>query len=135
MKSFFQLKFLPPNPGLALFILRVWLGLSMIVIHGLPKLQKLLNGDFNFGDKIGIGSKNTLILAVVVEIVGSLFLALGFCGRFAALLLAITMGVAFVQWHEMKLVGPGNGELAFIYLAGFVTIVLAGPGKYGIDRS
>jgi putative oxidoreductase len=134
MKSFFQLKFLPPNPGLALFVLRVWLGLSMISLHGLGKLQKLLNGDFNFGNPIGIGSKPTLILAVAIEVLASLFLVLGFCGRLAALLLAIMLGVAFVQYHHMKFGNPGS-ELAFIYMAGFLTLVLAGTGKYGLDRS
>lgn len=138
MKSFLQLKFLPLNPGLALFVLRVWLGLSMIALHGLGKLQKVLNGDFgfSFGNPFGIniGSKPTLILAMVIEVLGSLCLVLGFCGRFAALLLAIMMGVVFFQYHHMKFESPGC-ELAFIFMAGFLTIVLAGTGKYGMDRS
>ncbi len=135
MKSFFQLKFLPPNPGLALFVLRVWLGLSMIALHGRGKLVKLVNGDFSFGNPIGIGGKWTLILAVTLEILGSACLIFGFCGRFAAALLAIMLGVAFVQYHNMQLTGgAGSGELAFIYMAGFVTIVLAGTGKFGVDR-
>ncbi|WP_035612347.1 DoxX family protein [Haloferula sp. BvORR071] len=134
MKSFLQLKFLPANPGFALFLLRVWLGLSIFVLHGLPKLQKVLNHDYNFGDPIGIGRKGTLFLAVFVEVGCGLCLALGLMGRLAALLLAITMGVAFVQYHHMSLGDPPNGELAYIYLAGFLTIVRAGTGKYGIDR-
>ena len=134
MKSFLQLKFLPPNPGLALFILRAWLGLSMVALHGLGKLQKLLNHDFNFGDPIHIGPKATLILAVFVEVICSVCLVLGFMGRLAALLLATTMGVAFVQYHHISLNAPPSGELAFIYLAGFLTIVFAGTGKYGIDK-
>jgi uncharacterized membrane protein YphA (DoxX/SURF4 family) len=71
---------------------------------------------------------------VVIEVLASLFLVLGFCGRFAALLLAVLMGVAFVQYHDTTLNGPMS-ELTFIFFAGYLTLVLGGTGKYGIDRS
>jgi putative oxidoreductase len=134
MKSFLQLKFIPLNPSLALLILRVWLGGSMLVLHGWGKLQKLVKGDFSFGDPLHIGAAPTLVLAVTAEVLASVFLILGFMGRFAALLLASTMLVAWAITHQMKLMGPGNGELAFIYLAGFLAIVFAGTGKYGIEK-
>ena len=41
--------------------------------------------------------------------------------------------VAFVLVHKMKLTGGFNGELAFIYLAGFVALLIAGPGRYSAD--
>lgn len=132
MKSFLQLKFLPLNPGFALFLLRVWLGLSMLSLHGLGKLANVLNGRFVFSDNLHIGSAPTLILATSVEVLGSIFLVIGFMARAAALALAVSMLLAFGFWHSWE--PAGQGELAFIYLAGFLTIVLAGTGKYGIDR-
>ena len=131
MKSFLQLKFIPVNPDLGLLVLRLWLGASMIILHGLPKLKKIMKGDFNFSDHLHIGSKTTVILATSVELLGSAFLILGFLGRPAALALAVAMGIAFGIWHEWNL---RVGELAYVYLAGFITIFLAGTGKYGIDR-
>jgi len=56
-------------------------------------------------------------------------------GRFSALVLAGTMLVAWAITHKMKLMGAGSGELAFVYLAGFLTIVFAGTGKYGIEKA
>lgn len=135
MRSFLQLKFIPLNPSFALFLLRVWLGATMLALHGWPKLQKLVKGDFSFSDPLGIGGAPTFVLAVTCEVLGSIFLILGFMGRFSALLLASTMAVAWTVSHGMKLSGIGSGELAFIYLAGFLTIVFAGTGKYGIEKA
>lgn len=135
MKSFLQLKFIPLNPSVGLLLLRVWLGGSMIGLHGWGKLQKLIDGDMKFGDPLGIGPAPTLILAVLTELVLSAFLILGFLTRFSALMLACTMAVAWAVSHKMALSGPGNGELAFIYLAGFLAILFCGGGKYGIEKS
>jgi uncharacterized membrane protein YphA (DoxX/SURF4 family) len=30
--------------------------------------------------------------------------------------------------------GEGSGEMAFIYLAGFVALLIAGPGRYSFDH-
>lgn len=135
MKSFLQLKFIPLNPAFGLLLLRVWLGVSILVLHGWGKLQKVVNGDFSFGNPIGIGATPTLILAVTVEVVCSILLILGLLTRFSALMLASTMAVAWAIAHQMKLSGPGNGELAFIYLGGFLTLLFCGGGKYGIEKS
>lgn len=135
MKSLLRLEFLPLNPNLALLVLRLWLGLSMLLLHGWPKLQKLVKGDFAFADPIGIGAAPSLVLAVTAEAVASVLLMLGILGRLSALFLAVTMVVAFAVSHSMKLSGPGNGELAFIYLAGYVTLLIAGTGKYGVKTA
>lgn len=132
MKSFLQLSFLPRNPDLALLLLRVWLGGSMIALHGWPKMQKLFSGEHGFADPLGIGQLPTLILAVLTEAVFSTLLILGVFSRLSALMLAGTMAVAFAVTHGAKLSGAGNGELAYIYLAGFLTILVAGSGKYAI---
>lgn len=135
MKSFLQLKFIPLNPSLALLLLRLWLGGSMLVLHGWPKLQKLVKGDLGFGDPLGIGAAPTLMLAVICEVLASAFLIAGFLTRFSALMLAGTMAVAWGVSHGMKLSGPGNGELAFIYLGGYLALLFAGAGKYSVEKS
>jgi putative oxidoreductase len=60
---------------------------------------------------------------------------LGLLGRFAAVGTGITMAVAFFLVHEAKLArGPGSGEMAFVYLAGFVALLIAGPGRFSLDQ-
>jgi len=48
--------------------------------------------------------------------------------------LAIDMGVAFISIHKGALSGQGSGELAFMYLMGYVTLLLAGPGSCSVDK-
>jgi putative oxidoreductase len=135
MKSFLSLSFLPRSPDLALLLLRLWLGLTMLILHGWPKFLKLASGEHKFPDPLKIGATPSLSLAVAGEVVGAILLVLGLWGRLAALMLAITMGVAWGMTHHMKLTGEGSGELAYIYLAGFLAIFFAGSGKFSLDKN
>jgi putative oxidoreductase len=133
MKQYLQLKFLPRSTDAALLLLRLWLGISMLALHGLPKLQKLIAGKHQFADPLGIGQLPSLVMAVGTEFAGSILIILGLFARLGALMLAGTMAVAWGITHKMALTGEGSGELAFIYLAGFLVILLAGSGKYSVD--
>ena len=129
-----QLNFLPHSADLGLLVLRLWLGLSLLWLHGRLKLLDFADLSHKFPDPLGIGSTASLVLAVFAEVVCSGLLVLGLVTRFAALSAAITMGVAFFVVHKASLeMGSHSGELAFIYLAGFVTLVIAGPGVLSAD--
>jgi putative oxidoreductase len=73
-------------------------------------------------------------MAVFGEVVCAALLVLGLFTRFAALVLIILMSVAFFMVHQRVLSGPGSGELAFIYLAGFVALLFGGGGLFSLDR-
>ncbi len=133
MKKFFHLSFIPTSTDLALLVLRLGLGGSMLLLHGWAKGSKFSSMFDTFPDPLGIGNKASYLLATGGEIVGSLLLLLGLFTRFAALWLAIVMGVAFTMAHNMVLRGPGSGELALIFLVGFVTLFLAGAGRFSLD--
>lgn len=134
MQKFLHLEFVPRSVDGALFVLRVWLGLSMILLHGWGKLNGLLSGTSKFPDILGIGATPALAMAVFAEFLCSLLVIVGLWTRLASLMLVITMSVAFFVAHGAKLSGPGNGELAFVYLAGYVVLLLAGAGKFSVDR-
>jgi len=129
----FRMEFFPTRPDCGLLALRLWLGLSLLLIHGSAKLANFGAMSEKFGDPLGIGSKASLSLAIFGEVVGSILVILGAFTRFGALSCMITMGVAFLLVHKLHLKGPGNGELAFIYLAGFTTVFIAGPGRFAVD--
>ena len=129
-----QLNFLPHSADAGLLVLRLWLGLSLLLLHGKAKLLGFAELSEKFPDPLGVGSTVSLALAVFAEVVCSALLALGLVTRFAALSAAFTMGVAFFLVHKASLaMGPGSGELAFIYLAGFVTLLITGPGRFSVD--
>jgi putative oxidoreductase len=136
MKTFLrliQLDFLPRSGDFALLLLRVWLGLTMLLNHGWAKAAGFSEKAEGFADPLGVGTTTSLVLAIFGEVVCSTLLVLGLLGRFAAAVLIMTMGVAFCLVHRMALSGEFSGELAFIYLAGFVALFLAGPGRYSLD--
>jgi putative oxidoreductase len=137
MKSlirFFQLNFLPRSVDFGLLVLRLWLGATMMLNHGRGKLMGFSQMADKFADPIGLGPSVSLSMAIFAEVVCAILVALGLLTRFAALVLVILTGVAFFLVHGRALSGPGSGELAFIYLAGFLTIFLTGPGRFSIDR-
>lgn len=131
--SILQLDFVPSSTDAGLLVLRLWMGLSLLVLHGWTKLSTFQQMSDKFPDPLNIGHRNSLILAVLGEVVCSLLLVLGQFTRFAALGSAITMAVAFFLVHKGGLKGPGNGEMAFIYLGGFVVLLFAGPGRFALD--
>lgn len=128
-----RLDFLPRNTDLALLVLRLWIGGSMFVLHGWSKLTGFGEKSEKFLNLFGIGSAATLGLAIFGEVVCSVLLFFGLFTRFAALAGIMTMIVAFVIAHKAVLSGPGNGEMAFIYLSTYFVLFIAGPGRFSID--
>jgi putative oxidoreductase len=70
---------------------------------------------------------------VFAEVLGSLLLAVGLFTRVAAAVLVVDMFVAFLMVHKTALTGPQSGELAFVYLAGYVILCIAGGGLFSLD--
>jgi putative oxidoreductase len=120
---------------LALLTVRLWLGLTIFLNHGLAKLKGFSDMAPHFPDPIGLGHSASLGLAVFAEVVCAALLAVGLVTRLAALVLAINLGVAFSFVHQLALSGEHGGELAFIYLAGFFGLLLAGGGRFSIDKA
>jgi putative oxidoreductase len=134
----FKKLFAPGNDtffaSLGLLVLRVWLGGTLLVNHGLEKLMNFKSMSGGFPDPFGLGHTASFTLVVFAEAVASTLLVLGLVTRFAALVTAFSMAVAFIYAHKMVLSGNHSGELAFIYLGGFVTLFLAGPGAISLDK-
>jgi putative oxidoreductase len=134
LASILRLDFVPSSVDLGLLVLRLWLGLSLLILHGWGKLSGFQQMASKFPDPLNIGNRNSLILALVGEVLCSTLLAIGLFTRFAALGAAITMSVAFFLVHKASFKpGPGSGELAYVYLCGFVVLFLAGAGKFSVD--
>lgn len=133
MLNLLRLKFLPQSTDLGLLILRCSLGFPMLLLHGWGKFQNFSTLAPKFLPLFGLPSNISLGLAIFAEVVCSVLLIIGLFTRFAALNLAVTMSVAFFIAHKGAFTGEKPGELAFIYLAGFVTLLFAGGGKFGAD--
>ena len=115
---------------IASLLLRLSLGLLMLS-HGIPKMMKLISGNMEFGDPIGIGSPASLFLAVFAEVICSILIIIGFSTRLALIPLITTMVVAAFIVHKNDPLG--TKELALIYLFGYFVLFLLGSGKYSVD--
>lgn len=121
------------NTDLALLVLRVTFGLSMIYGHGYGKLMRLFSGEeIKFMDPFGIGPEASLALVVFAEVICAGLITIGLFTRLATTPLIIAMGVAVFVAHggdEFAKV-----EKALLYLMTFVALSISGAGNYSIDR-
>jgi putative oxidoreductase len=133
----FKKLFIPSDDSdltsMSLLVARLWFGLTMLFNHGLDKLANFNERVQTMPDPLGLGQEATLVLVTMAEVLGSLLLTVGLFTRVAASVLVIDMFVAFLMVHKTVLTGQSSGELAFVYLAGYVVLVIAGGGLFSLD--
>lgn len=117
--------------NIGLLILRLAAG-GLMLVHGIPKLQQLLSGNFSFVDPLGVGEATTLILAVFAEVICSVLIILGAATRLATIPLIATMAVAAFIVHSAD---PfQQKEMALLYLVLYITILVFGGGKFSLGK-
>jgi putative oxidoreductase len=120
---------------MALLVLRLWAGLLLFFQHGLVKVMHFSQMSTHFPNPIHIGPLPSLLFATLSDAICSLLVAIGLGTRYAALIVVINLGTAFTLVHHMKLSGPGNGELPLLFLGAFLTVVIAGAGRFSLDAA
>lgn len=121
----------PLAQDLGLLILRVLSG-AVLLTHGYPKLQKVLQGNLQFGDPIGIGQVPSLYMATFAEFFCAILIILGLYTRLSLIPLIINMSVAFFIAHAAD--DFGVKELSLLFLGMFVVLFLTGPGRFSVDK-
>lgn len=133
MKRIINLEFIPVNANAALLLLRVWLGLSLFVQHGIEKFANYSKWKEHFPDLIHAGSATSLTFALIADGICSLLIIAGIGTRLASLFIVINLLVVFTLMHKFSFAGD-HAELVYLYLGGYITILIAGAGKYSIDQ-
>ena len=132
MKRLFNTGFNGGALNFWLLLLRIITGILMLT-HGWPKFQSLMAGSIQFPDPIGIGSTASLVLVVIAEVLCSILLIIGFATRIASFILVINMAVAIFIVHGADPLA--KKELALLYLLIYLTLLVAGSGKYAVDAA
>ncbi len=115
----------------ALLVLRVAIGVLMLR-HGIPKIKKLLSPEpIHFFKTFGLSERHSLMAAAFVEVFFSLCLILGLGTQLAVLPLLFTMLIA--AFHTLKSQPFDTKEIPVLFLLIYVTIFLAGSGKFSLD--
>lgn len=115
---------------IGLFVLRLSFS-TMMLTHGLGKLDRLFAEETKFGDPIGLGPTVSLYLVVLAEFIAPILIVFGFKTRWMAFFPAFAMGVAaFVAHGDDPF---ARKEKALLYLCGYLAVLLCGPGRYALD--
>lgn len=118
---------------LAILLLRLAFGSSIIIGHGWKKMLKLFSGEpIQFLDPIGIGQSLSLALVVFAEVLCGVLIIIGLKTRLATIPLMIAM---FVAIFFVQISSPfGKMELPLLFFVSFFCIFLLGGGKYSVDH-
>ena len=116
---------------IGLLILRLGVGVTMALGHGLGKLPPS-DGFVAATGELGFPAPGLFAwLAALAEFGGGLLLAFGLLTRPAALAVAFTMAVAFFGQHGAD---PfAERELAFVYGIAALALLASGAGRFSFD--
>jgi len=108
-------------------LMRVAFGL-LFWFHGAQKLFGWFGGQkVELVSLMGVGG--------LIEFVGGLLIAIGLMTQIAAFICAGQMAVAYLMFHAAQATFPiqNHGELALLYLFGFLYIMAHGGGLWSVD--
>ena len=116
------------NAGL--LVLRLGMG-GLMMKHGYDKLIHFSQYKSQFMNFLGIGQSLSLSLVIFAEFFCALFILIGLFTRLAAIPVIVVMCVALFKAHNADFLG--EGEMATLFLAGYLTLLFVGPGRISVD--
>ena len=130
MKRLFSTKYSATAFNVAMFLLRVGLGVMMIP-NGYNKLVNFAKYKNDFMNFLGMGPSLSLALVVFAEFFCAGLLILGLFTRLATIPLIIAMLVAALDAHHADIFG--EGQHAALFALGYLVIFILGPGRISVD--
>ncbi|MDB6145005.1 MAG: LysR family transcriptional regulator [Pseudomonas sp.] len=116
--------------NLGLLFLRLSGAAFLFYVHGLPKWLNYSVELQRIEDPFHLGAQLTLGLAIFAEVLCPLAIALGLLTRLACLpiltVLIIALAVVHPDWTLEQ------GQFGWLLLIIFVTVLVAGPGRYAV---
>ncbi|MEO6488669.1 MAG: DoxX family protein [Ferruginibacter sp.] len=114
----------------AMLLMRLVFGI-LLMFHGYTKLTHFNEYKGKFMDFMGMGMPSSLALVIFAEFFCALFIVIGVFTRLATIPIIITMAVALYSAHKMQVFDAG--EMVTLFLGGFITILILGPGRISVD--
>lgn len=114
----------------AILFMRIFIG-TMMLTHGIGKLQNYNAIVNSFPDPLGIGSAASFTLITLTEVGCSVLIIMGLFTRLATLPLIFGMYIAtFIAFPEKTF---AEGELSFVYMGIYIMLLVSGGGRYALD--
>jgi putative oxidoreductase len=131
MKKLFSTKYSDNAISFASLIMRLVFA-GLMIPGGYQKLTHFASMSKQFPAYFGLSSSLWLGLLIFAEFFCAILVLGGFMTRLACIPLIIAMAVALFSAHHGDVFGDGGA--ATMYLAAYIAILLAGPGKISLDR-
>lgn len=137
LKRLITFDFLPESRDAGFLALRLIVGLTLLLKHGLEKVEHFSAMAAHFPDPLHLGAAPSLAIALIGDFVCSILIVLGLGTRWAAAWSFLNILVAWAFVHQFAFFGHGadHGELIVLYLGAMLTLFLTGPGRYSIDAT
>lgn len=132
MKRLFSTKYSAGAFNIGMLILRGGMA-ALMIPHGYDKLVHFATYKKDMLNFMGIGSATSLALLIFAEFFCACLVLLGLFTRLACIPLVIAMTVALVKAHKSQVFG--EGEHATLFIIGFLTVLVLGPGRISVDAA
>lgn len=115
-------------------IIRVVLG-GLFVLHGIDKFQGGLSGVEEFFASNGIPAAGLAsTVTPFLEVIAGVALIVGLGTRIAAAALALLLAGA-IFWVKADGGILGSAETDLAYMAGLISLIVLGPGRFSVDEA
>lgn len=118
------------SPNVAILLLRLGAA-ALVMTHGISKLMRILEGNFGFGDPLGLSPTVSLFLVTFAEAICAFFVLIGLWTRVALIPLITNFIVVVFVAHADDPFGDKEKDLLFLTM--FIVLFLTGAGKYSLD--
>lgn len=132
MNRLFTTRYHEGTFSLGLLVLRLGAGI-LLASHGYDKFIHYNEMKVKFMSFMGLSPSITLGLVIFAELICAILVAVGFFTRLACIPLIILTVVIIFQVGNADFFG--KQELPTLYLAAYVALLFAGPGKFSIDHT
>jgi putative oxidoreductase len=117
----------------ALLFLRVWTSLSLFVKHGLDKLLDFSHMAALLSNAVHVGARPVLAFGLVSDCICSILVLLGLGTRPACIVILTSLFGALAVVHHFHYMHDPFAELIILYMGAYVTVLLAGPGRFSLE--
>ena len=112
-------------------LLLLRLACAFMLLHGFGKITDFYDGASDWPDPFHVGPVVSKGLTVFAELFCTVFVVIGLFTRFALIPLIICMAVIVFIVHSGDPLD--DKESALVYLLMYLSLLIAGPGKYSLD--
>jgi putative oxidoreductase len=136
LKRVFAGELFPSAMDVGVLVLRVVVGISIFLKHGVEKLTDFSAMAAHFPNPIHIGAVASLVIALIGDSICSLLVVAGLATRWAALFSFCNLAVAWAFVHHFVFFGQqgDHGELIVVYLGAMAALFFTGGCRYSVDH-